>query len=202
MTKDSGFKIVVGIFLIAFIGITGYFAGLSWRVFWDFPTLLFLIVGTVLLSLLRVKKEMPMHQRRQIVLQSLLWTSLLSIGMGLFGIFTIADSITYLFKGIAVVLLVIPYAAILAGLIHLFYKNKGLEEPQLSFDQITIPEAWGLTPREYDIVCELQKGKSNREIGEALFISETTVKKHITNIFNKAEVTSRHALMMKLLLKE
>ena len=34
-------------------------------------------------------------------------------------------------------------------------------------------------------------GRSNREIGAALFISDRTVARHLTNIYNKIGVTSR-----------
>lgn len=48
-----------------------------------------------------------------------------------------------------------------------------------------------LTPREQDVLRELGKGLSNQEISEVLFISKYTVKKHITNIFSKLELTHR-----------
>jgi DNA-binding NarL/FixJ family response regulator len=34
-------------------------------------------------------------------------------------------------------------------------------------------------------------GRSNRQIGEALYISDRTVARHLTNIFHKIGVTSR-----------
>jgi DNA-binding NarL/FixJ family response regulator len=34
-------------------------------------------------------------------------------------------------------------------------------------------------------------GRSNRQIGEALYISDRTVARHLTNIFHKIDVTSR-----------
>ena len=34
-------------------------------------------------------------------------------------------------------------------------------------------------------------GRSNREIGAALFISDRTVARHLTNIYNKIDVVSR-----------
>jgi DNA-binding NarL/FixJ family response regulator len=48
-----------------------------------------------------------------------------------------------------------------------------------------------LTPKEVEILREVARGKSNKEIGEKLFISESTVKSHITNIFQKLNIHSR-----------
>jgi len=48
-----------------------------------------------------------------------------------------------------------------------------------------------LTPRERDVLAELTKGKSNREIASSLFVTEKTVKTHISNIFTKLDVQDR-----------
>lgn len=48
-----------------------------------------------------------------------------------------------------------------------------------------------LTPRERDVLAELTKGKSNREIASSLFVTEKTVKTHISNIFIKLDVQDR-----------
>ena len=48
-----------------------------------------------------------------------------------------------------------------------------------------------LTPREQDVLAELTKGKSNREIASSLFVTEKTVKTHISNIFTKLHVQDR-----------
>ncbi|WP_107841485.1 response regulator transcription factor [Metasolibacillus meyeri] len=48
-----------------------------------------------------------------------------------------------------------------------------------------------LTPREQDVLAELTKGKSNREIASSLFVTEKTVKTHISNIFAKLQVQDR-----------
>ncbi|MEX0416825.1 response regulator [Bacillus sp. C30] len=48
-----------------------------------------------------------------------------------------------------------------------------------------------LTEREKEILFELVKGLSNKEIAEALYISDKTVKIHINKIFKKLNVKSR-----------
>lgn len=56
-----------------------------------------------------------------------------------------------------------------------------------------------LTPRENDVLMVLSKGYSNYEIGKELFISENTVKKHVSNILSKLELNHRTqaALLMR-----
>ena len=48
-----------------------------------------------------------------------------------------------------------------------------------------------LSEREVDILKELATGKSYKAIGEKLFISKFTVRKHVSNIYNKLHVDSR-----------
>jgi two-component system NarL family response regulator len=49
----------------------------------------------------------------------------------------------------------------------------------------------GLTPRELEVLSLLTKGCTNKEIAQDLFISEKTVKTHLSNIFRKLKVTRR-----------
>ncbi len=51
----------------------------------------------------------------------------------------------------------------------------------------------GLTPREVEVLELIATGKTNRAIGEELFISEKTVARHVSNIFSKLDVSSRAA---------
>ena len=48
-----------------------------------------------------------------------------------------------------------------------------------------------LTKREIEVLQVLAKGKSNREIGSILSISETTVRSHVSNILAKLHLASR-----------
>jgi DNA-binding CsgD family transcriptional regulator/predicted negative regulator of RcsB-dependent stress response len=53
--------------------------------------------------------------------------------------------------------------------------------------------AGGLTGREIELLALVATGKTNREIAADLVISERTVARHVSNIFNKLGVSSRSA---------
>jgi DNA-binding NarL/FixJ family response regulator len=48
-----------------------------------------------------------------------------------------------------------------------------------------------LTPREEQILSILANGRSNKEIGNRLDLSEKTIKHHMTNILQKLKVRNR-----------
>lgn len=50
----------------------------------------------------------------------------------------------------------------------------------------------GLTPREVEVLGLLAAGRTNRQIAEALFITEKTASLHVSNILGKLEVTNRY----------
>jgi len=54
----------------------------------------------------------------------------------------------------------------------------------------------GLTDRELEIVAEIAAGSNNKDIGNNLGISELTVKRHLTNIFDKLGLASRLELAL------
>ena len=53
--------------------------------------------------------------------------------------------------------------------------------------------AGGLSPREEQVLRLVATGKTNRAIADELFISEKTVARHVSNIFDKLGVSSRAA---------
>jgi DNA-binding NarL/FixJ family response regulator len=59
------------------------------------------------------------------------------------------------------------------------------EEPK---EKVPAPR---LTPREMEVLQHIAKGMNNRDIAEALFISENTVKNHVRNILEKLHLRSR-----------
>jgi DNA-binding NarL/FixJ family response regulator len=44
---------------------------------------------------------------------------------------------------------------------------------------------------EMQVLLHAARGKSNREIGEVLYLSETTVKRHLSRVYEKLGVRSR-----------
>lgn len=56
-----------------------------------------------------------------------------------------------------------------------------------------------LTEREHEVLQLLLSGKSNKELASALFITESTVKTHVRNVYSKYDVGSRAELISSLL---
>jgi two-component system NarL family response regulator len=99
------------------------------------------------------------------------------------------------------------YQAIRAGARAYLLKDAPLEElldciRKVHVGKTCIPPALGaklaarvtgdaLTSREIDVLKLLAKGRSNKEIGADLFISEATVKSHVRSMFTKLHVISR-----------
>ena len=48
-----------------------------------------------------------------------------------------------------------------------------------------------LSGREHEVLQLIARGSANKEIGTALSLSESTIKTHVANIFNKLEVNNR-----------
>jgi DNA-binding NarL/FixJ family response regulator len=53
-----------------------------------------------------------------------------------------------------------------------------------------------LTDREKDVVSLVGEGLKNKQIADRLFISETTVRHHITSILRKLQVSDRLELLI------
>ncbi len=49
----------------------------------------------------------------------------------------------------------------------------------------------GISQREYETLIQITKGLSNKEIAEVLFVSESTIKTHVSNLFLKLNAKRR-----------
>ncbi len=85
------------------------------------------------------------------------------------------------------------------GLYFNYQQGKKREEPTpqqpetgtintIDYNQI---KKLGLTQREHDVLVKMATGCSNQEIATALFLSESTIKTHVSNIFFKLDVKRR-----------
>ena len=75
-------------------------------------------------------------------------------------------------------------------------KNKMIDiEDDLSEKTINLFEKFNITAREKDVVFCILDGKTNQEIADELFISLSTVKIHIYNIYKKFNVKKRRELV-------
>ena len=64
--------------------------------------------------------------------------------------------------------------------------------------QAAVPQrkTYGLTPREMEVVGCIVEGCSNRDIAKQFSLSEETVKRHLSNIFDKTGVSTRLELAL------
>jgi DNA-binding NarL/FixJ family response regulator len=82
--------------------------------------------------------------------------------------------------------------------IHLVHRGYNQLAPGLAqrlFNQpvvaVSNPEFEGLTPREQEILRLIGQGGSNREIAQQLYISERTVRNHVTSILSQLGLRDR-----------
>jgi DNA-binding NarL/FixJ family response regulator len=89
----------------------------------------------------------------------------------------------YLLKGVS--------RATLTDAIRLVHAGRRYIPPEIADRVLPRPTAEELTEREVQVLRRIAEGLSNREIGEQLGISESTVKGHVNNLLSKLGVTDR-----------
>jgi two-component system NarL family response regulator len=94
-----------------------------------------------------------------------------------------AGARAYLLKGMSVELLVSTIRSVHAG--------KSIIPPAIAQKLAERMATEPLTQREQDVLEQIVRGKSNKEIGTVLDISEATVKTHINNLLGKLGVEDR-----------
>lgn len=95
---------------------------------------------------------------------------------------------------------IVAIVAVIFFFVGLYFNNQAQKkiatnssEPLVSgqsidYDQI---KKVGLTQREHDVLVKMADGLSNQEIAEHLFLSESTVKTHVSNILFKLDAKRR-----------
>ena len=74
------------------------------------------------------------------------------------------------------------------------------ESPELDMRKTheLVVEQYKLSPRESETLEYLMRGRNAKHIAEKLFISESTAKTHISNIYHKLSAHSQQELLDKL----
>lgn len=62
---------------------------------------------------------------------------------------------------------------------------------KLGVNRLLLPWRRGLTRREQDVLLELRRGRTNKEIARRLAVSTTTINKHVQQILKKLHVRTR-----------
>jgi DNA-binding NarL/FixJ family response regulator len=86
--------------------------------------------------------------------------------------------------------LILGGIAILFFMIGLRLRNKTTAKTEHAIDQEKI-KALGITSREYEVLKAVAQGLSNKEIGDKLFLSESTVKTHVSSLLIKLNAKRR-----------
>lgn len=66
-----------------------------------------------------------------------------------------------------------------------------LSLPKVTMEQMREPQTGPLSSRELEVLDLVARGLSNAQVASALYISEGTVKRHLTNVYLKLDVRSR-----------
>jgi DNA-binding NarL/FixJ family response regulator len=74
---------------------------------------------------------------------------------------------------------------------HVVHVSKGLARNHGSRINHAALEGTPLTPRELEVLQLVASGSSNGEIAQSLWITEQTVKFHLSNVYRKLEVANR-----------
>ena len=82
-----------------------------------------------------------------------------------------------------------------ARFFFLRYAEEMQKQLSKTIDVDSICKEFKISNREREVIQLILKGKNNHEIEEALFISYHTVKNHISNIFRKLNVRTKHDLI-------
>lgn len=87
--------------------------------------------------------------------------------------------------------LVIAFIAILFFILGLYYKNSDKTISQKEKVNVQKIAELELSNREYEVLKEISIGLSNQEIADKLFVSESTIKTHVSNILLKLNAKRR-----------
>jgi len=120
--------------------------------------------------------------------------TILIFGLLIFSLLLLFQISTYsLLKGNGSIEFIIAVVALVFFFIGVYLNKKSLHKnrpisKELNLDKI---EELELSKREYEVLKEISGGLSNKEIAEKLFVSESTIKSHVSNVLVKLNAKRR-----------
>lgn len=199
--------------IVLYIIILAYALGFDIRKLVDIRLVLLVLLGTVLLALPFYEKELGWTEFTYIFGRKAVEAGIIQTFLLLFSCFQNIREYEALLSDIAMCFRPLLYGFILLLLLTERSRQTITEQLIVSEEEINEKAAdlheqkdklvntqksfenYKLTKREKEIVKLIQSGKSNSDIASELFISETTVKKHVSNIFEKTGVKKREELI-------
>ena len=117
---------------------------------------------------------------------------ILLLQLSRYSLFTYSYENTGEYMAIAFAVIFIAFGLVVARVMMKprVVKQKIVVEPPQEIDQEKIDER-GISKREYEVLEQISQGKSNQEIAETLFISENTVKTHVSSLLVKLDAKRR-----------
>lgn len=193
--------------ILFYIAILLYIADFQFALLWDLKSILLVLLGTLLLTAASYKRGSGREDLFFNIRFQSMSAAYLTTFVGLYTQFTgeqilmeqviptIALSCRPLLYGFILNLLFReppkPSSKFPAEKIH----TENINTEHINAEQFSqFLTSKGLTKRETEVALLVRDGLSNKEIAKKLFISDTTVKKHISNIFEKLELTNREQL--------
>lgn len=88
---------------------------------------------------------------------------------------------------------VIAGVAVVFFFIGIYLNKKSLSKKEIHSGDIDVSKIsdLGLSKREYEVLKEISKGLSNKEIADQLCVSESTIKSHVSNLLVKLNAKRR-----------
>lgn len=123
----------------------------------------------------------------------------------IFGLLILALLLLFQFSKYAIVSgnlkveLIVAAIAIVFFFVGIYINKKSLQksiQPIVDIDYKKIKEL-DISNREYEVLQKIAEGLSNKEIAESLFLSESTIKTHVSNLLLKLDAKRRTQAVKK-----
>lgn len=198
MSKNKIYLFKTGALFLFFLLFTNIFH-IPLQVIFSFQESIFLFLGTFIFSVPSV--FIAYKKKNYFEILSALTTNTIKTGFVMsviLIIYTVSNPLKFAqddFSPIILVVLLLRncrpllYSLIIWIVLLPHIKTKKTESNHLKVLNLSI-----LSRREQEVARLIENGLTNSEIADSLFISVSTVKRHIANIFTKINITSRNDL--------